>query len=898
MESIQGLAAEAGPHTLSAMEPSESHDQPLDNLEEKSGIVEKNIGKKRKRVRGVNCRAQNKLLRMKGLPYLGLQRNLSLDENSAEGSNHIVKAAQNVPRKGRALGPPCDLHNTGKSYFQCRQFSEEIRQKYFNSFWENMNWDDRKILIKSLVECKPVKGHRKKGSNRTEAPVYYLKTEDGTKLRVCKPFFLSTFSLGKRMVDGWFKDPKVPDPPFKVDMPPRPVEIEIDTKDKKLRNKILRMKGLPYLGLQRNSIPTDGEKKYCLGIPREGRVMGPHCELHTSSKSSFQCHEFPDHIRRRYFDYFWQDLNWDQRKTYVRSLVEIKPVKTHRAGGDPIRHDVVYYHLKSPDDGTLLLRVCKPFFISTFGVGKHMVDHWCKKSPKIESSQKDATSDVSIQFTQHFFSLLPKNYCQKSLSKLFLEPMITAKIQLYRIYKDFCENSSQPTISITKFKSVFEELNLSLFSPKKDLCDLCEKYKDGEVGEDVYKAHQMKKERAMSEKKFDKEQCVKGTYNGVTVDLQTVKQAPFLPLQSSIYFKAKLNVYSYTVYNLGNDKVRCYWWDETQGDLVASSFVSCLVDYLETFNSDYRPIVVFSDGCGYQNRNIVMSNALLNFAMRRHKIIYQKFIDKEHSQTECDSVHADIDRKLKDMNIGLPRDYMEVCRSARRHPTSRYEAKEIDYSFFRDYTSKFFQRYESIRPGSKPKDPHETDIQALKYDPNGQIFFKIHFDDVWRPLPRKPKQLVTQETAPPLFGCPIKLDFKKYSDLQDLKQLLPTECHQFYDNLTYEPYQVPPTEYPAPEIPPASSTSKLPHESVQVELRDPGESTQGDLCHAYESLFVQGESKSLEVSKSAEAVDSIQSTVTQTFQPTKVEPELASDVSFYPGTAVELFNLAQHSGYL
>ncbi|CAG7728675.1 unnamed protein product [Allacma fusca] len=799
-------------------------------------------GKKRKREKGPTSRITNKLLRMKGLPYLGLQRNNQPNEDSPDGK---FTAVQSVPRKGRMLGPPCEPHK-GKSYFQCHQFSQELRQKYFDSFWQNMNWDERKVYIKSLVEVKPVKTHKKRDSNRTEAPVYCLKSENGTKLRVCKPFFLSTFSLGKQMVDGWFKDPKAnPEKITKKEPPPKPIEIKIDSKDKRLRQKILRMKGLPYLGVQRNSQTdvTPGEKKvskFILGKPKEGRSMGPQCELHKSSKSSFQCHEFPDYIRRRYFDTFWQEMNWEQRKIYVRSLISMKPVKAHTKNSEAFRSDVVYYHLRSPYDEDTLLRVCKPFFLSTFGVGKQMVVHWCKGSTKSDSSRKES-SDASepVIFAQHFLSLLPKHYCQKSLSKLFLEPMITAKIQLYRIYKDFCENSSQPTISITKFKSVFEELNLSLFSPKKDLCDLCEKYKDGEVGEDVYKAHQMKKERAMSEKKFDKEQCVKGTYNGVTVDLQTVKQAPFLPLQSSIYFKAKLNVYSYTVYNLGNDKVRCYWWDETQGDLVASSFVSCLVDYLETFNSDYRPIVVFSDGCGYQNRNIVMSNALLNFAMRRHKIIYQKFIDKEHSQTECDSVHADIDRKLKDMNIGLPRDYMEVCRSARRHPTSRYEAKEIDYSFFRDYTSKFFQRYESIRPGSKPKDPHETDIQALKYDPNGQIFFKIHFDDDWRPLPRKPKQLVTQETAPPLFGCPIKLDFKKYSDLQDLKQLLPTECHQFYDNLTYEPYQVPPTEYPAPEIPPASSTSKLPHESVQVELRAHVESTQPDLCHTFTSVLVQ-----------------------------------------------------------
>lgn len=45
------------------------------------------------------------------------------------------------------------------------------------------------------------------------------------------------------------------------------------------------------------------------------------------------------------------------------------------------------------------------------------------------------------------------------------------------------------------FENIFKEQNVSLFSPKKDGCDICIQYEHGYVSEDQWKRHIDKKEK-------------------------------------------------------------------------------------------------------------------------------------------------------------------------------------------------------------------------------------------------------------------------------------------------------------------------------------------------------------------------------------------------------------------
>jgi hypothetical protein len=55
--------------------------------------------------------------------------------------------------------------------------------------------------------------------------------------------------------------------------------------------------------------------------------------------------------------------------------------------------------------------------------------------------------------------------------------------------------------SITLFEKVFDELHLSLFTPRKDQCDTCCSYKVGNVSDEIYNKHIQEKDRARKEKR-------------------------------------------------------------------------------------------------------------------------------------------------------------------------------------------------------------------------------------------------------------------------------------------------------------------------------------------------------------------------------------------------------------
>ena len=50
---------------------------------------------------------------------------------------------------------------------------------------------------------------------------------------------------------------------------------------------------------------------------------------------------------------------------------------------------------------------------------------------------------------------------------------------------------------------------------------------------------------------------------------------------------------------------------------------------------------------------------------------------------ECDSVHSNIEKALKNKKVNLPMDYIQIIESARK--PNKYGVKYIDYTFFKNY---------------------------------------------------------------------------------------------------------------------------------------------------------------------------------------------------------------------
>lgn len=114
-----------------------------------------------------------------------------------------------------------------------------------------------------------------------------------------------------------------------------------------------------------------------------------------------------------------------------------------------------------------------------------------------------------------------------------------------------------------------------------------------------------------------------------------------------------------------------------------------------------RSITLYTDGCTYQNRNVTLSNALLNLAMLHNVIIEQKYLELGHTQMEVDSMHAMIKKKLKNQVINVPAEYISICKNAKK--SKSYTVEYLSYSYFKNFKNLQFDN--SIRPGKMKGDP-------------------------------------------------------------------------------------------------------------------------------------------------------------------------------------------------
>ena len=119
------------------------------------------------------------------------------------------------------------------------------------------------------------------------------------------------------------------------------------------------------------------------------------------------------------------------------------------------------------------------------------------------------------------------------------------------------------------------------------------------------------KDAAITEKETDKARAKASLrdknkkFAAFFMDLEFVSLAPCLEVRV-MYFMTKLAVHTFTVYDLVSGAVTCYVWKETEGGRTASEFAFCIIDYLQKMDR-HENVVIFSNGCTYQNRNAVLS---------------------------------------------------------------------------------------------------------------------------------------------------------------------------------------------------------------------------------------------------------------------------------------------------
>lgn len=96
-----------------------------------------------------------------------------------------------IKRPARQVGDPCMY----SSKYKCKQFSEIKRQEIFKKFW-SLTWELKKMYVRSLVQY----------IEKKRSYIVYCLPLDANKLPVCKRMFMSTLSIGERMIRNWLTE--------------------------------------------------------------------------------------------------------------------------------------------------------------------------------------------------------------------------------------------------------------------------------------------------------------------------------------------------------------------------------------------------------------------------------------------------------------------------------------------------------------------------------------------------------------------------------------------------------------------------------------------------------------------------------------------------------------------
>ncbi|GFO04040.1 hypothetical protein PoB_003054500 [Plakobranchus ocellatus] len=226
---------------------------------------------------------------------------------------------------------------------------------------------------------------------------------------------------------------------------------------------------------------------------------------------------------------------------------------------------------------------------------------------------------------------------------------------------------------------------------------------------------------------------------------------------------------------MASKDVVCYLWNEVEDGLNASEFASCLVSYLEDNAESFDKAVIYSDGCTFQNQNRVLATALRYFCVKYGKTIEQKILERGHTQMEVDSVHAIIERRLKNMDVYSPLDYVNLVKVARSNPYP-YKVKYLTFDFFKDFDMYKEGTIKSIKPSKRE---NVTSICALRYSEDGSLCYKLNFSDDWEILPLGRRNQIPTADPHRLYKCKRKIKKSKFDHLQFLKAVLPAEVQHF-----------------------------------------------------------------------------------------------------------------------
>nr|CAH7767959.1 unnamed protein product [Callosobruchus chinensis] len=520
--------------------------------------------------------------------------------------------------------------------------------------------------------------------------------------------------------------------------------------------------------------------------PKPGKIMKPRCD---QSKCIQECISIDEEQRKNMFEAFYGTGSLQLQREFIVRYVEAQKVKRRRTQADNSRRTLTLSYTLPKGNGKV--SVCKTMFINTLGISEKTLRTAMSKRTEegvVEKERrggrikdlKEKDEKVRGSVLEHIqrFPRMESHYCRKSTTREYLYADLTVK-KMFSLYEE--ENAGKDTMcSYHTYRRVFRSLNLSFHHPKKDQCSLCMTYRQGtdeqkRAIETVFVEHTNQK-NAVRQKK-DKVKELSKTYPNIIAsavfDLQQVITLP-ISNEAAIFYRKRLSVFNFTIYDIGNKECICFQWDETISKRGANEVSSCVASYLRDLdNRGMFEVNLFADGCGGQNRNTIVFTMLLHTITNAKSLrnISLSFFETNHGQNEGDSAHSSIATAMSLVgNISVPSELPPIFRLARR--AQPYKVMVMSSNSFFDYkllSEKI--RLKSTRmftTGEKVDWSKVREVKVDKRNPAQFLMKNSHLSDNYFILPMKRNSLgALAEPLQELKG-PIKLQKDKYLHLLSL----------------------------------------------------------------------------------------------------------------------------------
>lgn len=418
--------------------------------------------------------------------------------------------------------------------------------------------------------------------------------------------------------------------------------------------------------------------------------MGPACRD--------GCFEKIGDYGQRIFNDFWAIGNYDQQNQHLQSLIKIVPVKRSRTKQDDNkRQKMCNYFVKKDNVDT---RVCRKAFLSLHGITKRKLETLEQKrrlSPtgtprpdrrgKHPSSRK-ITGPVFDHVVEHIQSLptTASHYTRSHAPDRRYMDSACTQMELFSNYISWMgENHPQELIVSPRFyKHVFRtNFNIVFRPPKTDLCNKCELFsarinarrvngrdtRQLEEEEAQHKAAARVPQDLLSQAEVDaKTAPVDAAMRTIAMDLQQTLPCPQIRTGAAFY-KRKLWLYNFCIYDLNEQKANMFVWDETIAHRGSDEIGSCIskwLDMMKNRGATFRNLRIYADNCAGQNKNIhIVLLALRIIHSRALDRIEIVFMVPGHSFLPCDRAFGHIEKKIRRrQSIYCPQDYAKIIQQA------------------------------------------------------------------------------------------------------------------------------------------------------------------------------------------------------------------------------------------